>query len=84
MPNTNPVLWDGRRVFGRYPLFDLEGRYFLDQKRQQTLSFRLENVFDRQYATSLGSGVSDADGSNYTYWNRGVPRTFEARYTYHF
>ncbi len=77
-------LWDGREGFGRYPVFDLEGRYFLDQKRHQTISVRLENVFDRQYATSLGSGVGDADGSNYTYWNLGVPRTFEARYTYHF
>jgi outer membrane cobalamin receptor len=80
----NSAMWDGRESYGKYPVFDLAGRYYLDQKRQQTLSFRLANVFDRVYATSLGNGELDATGGGYTYWNVGVPRTFEARYTYHF
>ncbi len=29
-------------------------------------------------------GERDSDGSNYTYWNRGVPRTFQLRYNYQF
>jgi vitamin B12 transporter len=77
-------MWDGRESYGEYPVFDLAGRFYLDQKRQQTISFRLANVFDREYATSLGNGVLDSTGGGYTYWNVGVPRTFEARYTWHF
>jgi len=75
---------DGRAEYGKYPLVDLAGRYFIDAQRHHILSLRIENLFDRQYATSLGNGVSDADGSDYTYWNLGLPRTLEGRYTYKF
>ena len=75
---------DGRAEYGKYPLVDLAGRYFIDTERHHILSLRIENLFDRQYATSLGNGVSDADGSDYTYWNLGLPRTLEGRYTYKF
>jgi outer membrane cobalamin receptor len=74
----------GRAEYGKYPVVDLAGRYFIDAHRHHIITLRLENVFDRQYATSLGTGVSDADGSTYTYSNLGVPRTLEARYTYKF
>lgn len=74
----------GRAEYGRYPLVDFAGRYFIDSARHHIITLRLENVFDRQYASSLGTGVRDADGSDYIYWNRGVPRTLEGRYTYKF
>jgi outer membrane cobalamin receptor len=75
---------DGRAEYGKYPLVDLAGRYFIDSKRHHIISLRLENVFDRQYASSLGTGVRDSDGSDYVYWNLGVPRTLEGRYTFKF
>jgi outer membrane cobalamin receptor len=77
-------LWDGRERYGDYPLVDLAGRWYLDAHRRHIISVRLENAFDRLYATSLGTAVRDSDGSDYTYWNLGVPRTLEARYTYKF
>jgi outer membrane cobalamin receptor len=77
-------LWDGREKYGNYALVDLSGRVYLDEDRKQTITLRIENLFDKQYASSLGSAERDSDGSNYTYWNLGVPRTFSARYTYKF
>jgi len=77
-------LWDGREQYGNYAVFDLAGRVFLDDDRRQIISVRLENVFGQQYASSLGTAERDSDGSNYTYWNLGAPRTFSARYTYKF
>ncbi len=75
---------EGRAEYGRYPLVDLAGRYFIDARHHHLISLRIENLFDRQYATSLGTAESDVDGSDYTYWNLGVPRTLEGRYTYKF
>jgi outer membrane cobalamin receptor len=77
-------VWDGREQFGDYMVVDLAGRLFLDSDRRQVITARLENAFDKQYATSLGSAERDSDGSNYTYWNLGVPRTFELRYSIQF
>jgi outer membrane cobalamin receptor len=74
----------GRAEYGRYPLVDLAARYFIDAQRHHIVSVRLENAFDRQYATSLGTAERDSDGSDYVYWNLGVPRTLQARYTYKF
>ena len=75
---------DGREKFGNYTIVDLAGRIFLDHARHHTVSVRLANVFDTEYATALARGTRDADGSSYTYWHLGVPRTFEARYRYDF
>jgi outer membrane cobalamin receptor len=74
----------GRAEYGEYPLVDLAGRYFIDAHRHHIISLRLENAFDRKYATGLGTAESDVDGSTYTFSNLGVPRTLEARYTYKF
>jgi vitamin B12 transporter len=75
---------NGRAEYGKYPLVDLAGRWFLDSQRHHIISVRLENVFDRQYATALSTAERDSDGSFYTYGDLGVPRTLEARYTYKF
>ena len=77
-------VWDGPERFGNYVVVDLAGRVFLDSAHHHLITARLENAFDRQYATSLGTTQRDSDGSNYTYWNLGVPRTLEARYNYRF
>lgn len=77
-------VWDGREKYGNYLVVDLAGRVFLDSGRHQSITARLENAFDKEYAASLGSAVRDADGSDYTYWNLGVPRTFQLRYNIQF
>ncbi|MET0795635.1 MAG: TonB-dependent receptor, partial [Polyangiaceae bacterium] len=75
---------DDREKFGNYTVFDLAGRLFLDQPRHHTINLRLANVFNTEYATALGKATADADGSAYTYWHLGTPRTLEARYRYSF
>ena len=77
-------VWDGFEQYGKYLVVDLAGRVYLDAARHHSLTARLENAFDKQYASSIGSAERDSDGSNYTYWNLGVPRTFELRYNYQF
>ena len=74
----------GRQDYGNYPVLDISGRVYLDDARRNIITLRLENVFDKLYATGLGNAFRDADGSSYTYWNVGVPRTFSLRYTYRF
>jgi outer membrane cobalamin receptor len=77
-------VWDGAEPYGNYVVPDLAARWFVDSARHHLITARLQNVLDKEYATSIGSATRDSDGSNYTYWNLGVPRTFELRYTYHF
>ena len=77
-------VWDGREQYGSYVVVDLAGRLYLDARQAHLLTARIANVFDKEYAASIGSAERDADGSNYTYWNLGLPRTFEVRYTYQF
>lgn len=77
-------VWDGFERYGNYVVPDLAARWYVDPARHHLISARLQNVFDKQYATSIGSAFQDTDGSPYTYWNLGVPRTFELRYTYRF
>jgi vitamin B12 transporter len=77
-------VWDGFEKYGNYLVVDLAARVFLDSGRHQSITARLENAFDKQYASSLGSAERDSDGSNYTYWNLGVPRTFQLRYNLQF
>jgi vitamin B12 transporter len=73
-----------RESYGDYTVVDVAGRYYFDAARRHTLNLRLENLFDKQYATSLGNAPRDSDGSGYTYWNLGVPRTASLRYTFKF
>ena len=77
-------VWDGFEQHGNYVVPDLAARWFVDAARHHLITARLQNVFGKQYASSIGSATRDSDGSNYTYWNLGVPRTFEPRYIYHF
>lgn len=74
---------DREHVEGR-AIFDVAARVFLDEERRHKINVSLSNVFDAVYASSLAKGVRDADGSSYTYWNLGTPRTLAARYSYRF
>jgi outer membrane cobalamin receptor len=75
---------EGRVEYGNYPVFDLSAQYFLDERQHNIVTMRIVNLFDESYAAGLGRAQRDVDGSNYTFWNLGVPRTFSLRYTYKF
>ncbi len=77
-------LWDGTEAYGNETIIDLSGRAFLDPRRRQRIDLSVQNLFDRKYATGLGTATRDVDGSNYTYWNLGVPRNLRISYSYAF
>jgi vitamin B12 transporter len=77
-------LWDGTEAYGNISVVDASARYFVDPARRQKIDLTLQNLFDKTYATGLGTGTRDADGSFYTFWNLGVPRTVRVSYTYGF
>jgi vitamin B12 transporter len=74
---------DREKVAGHF-LLDVATRVFLDTDRRHKINLSLSNVLNATYATALGKGVRDSDGSDYTYWYLGAPRTLSAKYTYHF
>jgi vitamin B12 transporter len=71
----------GRVPSGDYAVADLAGRYFLDARRRHRLNVRLENLFDKEYATGHGRGFPDAGGAPYLTSTLGVPRTLHVSYT---
>jgi vitamin B12 transporter len=73
-----------RQNYGDYVLVDLAGRVYLDEARHSVITARVENLFDEEYAAAIGNSQLDSDGSNFTFWFRGVPRTFSLRYSYRF
>lgn len=77
-------LWDGTEAFGDTTIVNLSGRVFLDPKQRQRIDLSVQNLFNRVYASGLGSASRDSDGSSYTYWNLGVPRNLRVSYTYAF
>jgi outer membrane cobalamin receptor len=77
-------LWDGTEAYGNDTIVNIAGRVFLDPRRQNRIDVSVQNLFDRSYATSLGTASRDSDGSNYTYWNLGVPRNLRIAYTHNF
>jgi outer membrane cobalamin receptor len=72
----------GRVEHGGYTVVDLSAAYYVDSARRHRIGARIENLLDEDYATSLGRGTRDADGSFYAYRNRGAPRTFNVSYSY--
>jgi vitamin B12 transporter len=81
---TQTGLWDGTESYGNYTVVDVAGRYFFGERKRQRIDVVVQNLFDRTYASRLATGTRDADGSNYTYWNLGLPRTLRVAYTYGF
>ena len=65
-------------------VLDLAARVFLDAERRHKVQASVSNALDSVYAASLGKAVRDVDGSDYTYWNLGMPRTLAVRYAYRF
>jgi vitamin B12 transporter len=74
----------GRVEHGDYTVVDLSGGYYFDEARRHRIGLRLENAFDEEYATAIGRGFRDVDGSSYSYANLGAPRQLHATYSYRF
>ncbi len=77
-------LWDGTETYGNATILDLSARYDVDSQGRQHVDLALQNLLNHTYATGLGDGVRDSDGSSYTYWDLGLPRTLHIGYTYGF
>ena len=74
----------GRIEHGDYAVADVTAAWYLDADRRHRIGLRLENALDEDYASSLGRGFLDADGSAYPYRNLGMPRTWHASYRFSF
>jgi len=72
----------GRIEHGGYRVVDLSAAYYLDAARRHRIGARIENALDEDYATSLGRGVRDLDGSSYAFRNLGAPRTVNISYSF--
>jgi outer membrane cobalamin receptor len=70
--------------YGDYVVINLQARVFLDRKRRHRIDLGVNNLFDAHYATQMNTGYSDVTGNPYPVPDVGQPRTFIARYTYHF
>ena len=77
-------LWDGTETYGNATVVDATVRYYIDPNHHQRIDATVQNLLDKQYATGLHTGTRDSDGSNYPYWDLGVPRTLRLAYTYQF
>ncbi|MGC5703103.1 TonB-dependent receptor [Pseudomonas sp. NFXW11] len=63
--------------YGHYSVVDADAYRYLDAAQQHRLSLLVENLFDRDYSTSIASNNPRVD-------NLGRPFTTEVRYTYRF
>ncbi len=63
--------------YGHYSVVDADAYRYLDTAQQHRLSLLVENLFDRDYATSMTNDTPALD-------NLGRPFTTEVRYTYRF
>ncbi|PUA46479.1 TonB-dependent receptor [Pseudomonas protegens] len=63
--------------YGHYSVVDADAYRYLDPAQQHRLSLLVENLFDRDYSTSIASNNPRVD-------NLGRPLTTELRYTYRF
>ena len=75
----------GRRNYGDYVVVDLAAYVFLDgQRRHHKVTARLENAFDKTYATRINSGLIDNSTQRFLFRNLGTPQTFHLNYSYAF
>ena len=72
----------GRLEHGGYTVLDLGAAYRFGTEDRHRIGIRLENALDEDYASSLGRGFVDVDGSSYPYANLGTPRTLHVSYAY--
>lgn len=73
----------GREEYGDHVVLDLTGYYALRGNPDHRIGFRLENITDEEYASTLSRGVRD-DDTPYRVDNLGTPRNLQVNYTYRF
>jgi vitamin B12 transporter len=74
----------GRLESGNYALLDLNAHLRLGSDNRQRINARLENVFDKEYATLLRPTTEDGTGDTILNGQRGVPRTLHVSYSINF
>jgi outer membrane cobalamin receptor len=77
----------GAQSFGDYSVVNVGAHLFVDPARQRhRLGLRLENAFDAEYSTLVGSAVLEgSDPQERFLWNRiAPPRTVHMNYSYSF
>jgi len=83
----HPDLPDTRLNYGDYYVFDLAGHMYLDGDRKHKLTASVQNLLDEDYATRVNTGAVDAPSpvaSRFLFEYRGVPQTFNLRYSFAF
>lgn len=74
----------GRVEHGNYLIADISGFLFLDRDQHHRLGFRVENLFDKQYATRISRQREDITNVSYPVWNLGTPLTAHVTYRFGF
>jgi outer membrane cobalamin receptor len=70
-----------RTNYGDYALVDLAGHYYLDADRRTRLTVRVENLFDEEYSTRVGSALRDGTSTRFRSDTVGVPQTVHVTFT---
>lgn len=66
--------------YGNYTVADVSAFFYLDRGRQHQIAARLENAFDRSYATEFRTASYDAGGGSFLSTAQGITRTFHVTY----
>jgi vitamin B12 transporter len=74
----------GRVDHGDYTVVDVGAGFYFDDDRRHRLGLRLENLFDEDYAASMGRGRRDLNNAAYAYRNLGAPRSLHVSYSYRY
>ncbi len=81
----NQVAGFGRLPYGDYVVADVAAHVFIDSDHKHKLTARVENLFDEQYRTALGSALVDGSTTRrFQVGTLGVPRTLHVTYSYGF
>ena len=74
----------GRVNHGNYAIVDLAVWAFVDAARHHRVGVRLENAFDKKYASRISQVRQDITDTPYPAWNLGTPLTLHASYRFGF
>jgi vitamin B12 transporter len=74
----------GRIDHGNYAIFDVSLWAFVDEAHRHRLGLRLENAFDKKYASRISQVREDVTDTPYAAWNLGTPLTLHASYRIEF
>lgn len=80
----NNVAGFGRLEYGDYVVADIAAHLFIDADHKHKLTARVENLFDEEYRTALGSALIDGSSQRFVVGTVGAPRTLHVTYSYGF